>query len=276
MPDLVRWEHGIRVAPYMRSLKQHRPVVVVLADRQRARILVYRNGEVTEPEDLLADTSMGDLTDVSTNKRAYQLRVQAGEGTRGTTSGVRGETATDQAQRILEVSSERMWKALGLAAASYAGADGFLVLGGPSETAARLSSYLPEPVRARATEGASLHLGMTTAEIRTAAEEAAHALSAAHHESLVGEVVDRARSGGKAVLGGEATARALREMRVDTLLLSASFLRSDPDFADHCAGAALSQHAQVEEIGSPGGERLDQEGGGIGARLRYRIDGEGD
>jgi peptide subunit release factor 1 (eRF1) len=117
---------------------------------------------------------------------------------------------------------------------------------------------------------------MTTAEIRTAAEEAAHALSAAHHESLVGEVVDRARSGGKAVLGGEATAKALREMRVDTLLLSAPFLRSDPDFADHCAGAALSQHAQVEEIGGPGGERLDQEGGGIGARLRYRIDGEGD
>jgi hypothetical protein len=274
MPDLVRWEKGIRVAPYMRGLKQHRPVVVVLADRQRARILVYRNGEVEEPEDLLADTAMGDLSDVGTNKRAYESRAVGSERSRGTISGVRGETATDQAQRILEVSSDRMWKALGHAVAGYAGAHGFVVLGGPHETVGRLSEYLPDATRGRVAERSSLHLGMSAAEVRDAAEAAAHEMSAAHHAALVDEVVDRARSGGRAVLGRDATLKALREMRVEMLLLSADILRDDPDLADHCAGTALLQDAVVEEVAGTGGERLKEEGGGIGARLRYRVDGD--
>jgi hypothetical protein len=273
MPDLVRWEHGIRVAPYMRSLKQHRPVVMVLADRQRARVLVYRNGVVEEPDNLLADTGLGDLTDVGTHKRAYQHRVQGPEGGgHGTTSGVSGETATDQAQRIMEVSSDRMWKVLGQTAAAYAGPDGFIVLGGPSETASRLAGYLPEKLRGRVAERTSLHLDMTLPEVRAAAEAAAHELSATAHQVMVDEVVDRARSGGRAVLGREGTERALREMRVETLLLSAAFVRGSPDFADHCAGAALLQQAEVEEVGGAGGARLDDEAGGIGARLRYRVD----
>jgi hypothetical protein len=274
MPDLVRWEKGIRVAPYMRGLKQHRPVVVVLADRQRARILVYRNGEVEEPEDLLADTALGDLSDVGTNKRAYESRAAGSERSRGAISGVRGETATDQAQRILEVSSDRMWKALGQAVAGYAGAHGFVVLGGPHETVGRLGEYLPDATRGRVAERVSLHLGMSAAEVRDAAEAAAHEMSAAHHADLVDEVVDRARSGGRAVLGRDATLKALREMRVEMLLLSADLLRDDPDFADRCAGTALLQDAAVEEVSGAGGGRLNEEGGGIGARLRYRVDGD--
>lgn len=273
MPDLVRWEKGIRVAPYMRGLKQHRPVVVVLADRQRARILVYRNGTVEEPEDLLADTALGDLTDVGTHKRGYTNRVQGPDGGgQGTTSGVRGETATDQAQRILEVSSDRMWKALGQAVAGRAGHDGFVVIGGPTETSSRFAGYLPDAVRERAVERSALHFDMSAAEVRDHAEAAAHELSAAQHAALVDEVIDRARSGGRAELGRDACERALRDMRVDTLLVSSGFLRADPDFADRCAGTALLQHAAVEEIGGEGGERLDSEAGGMAARVRYRVD----
>ncbi len=276
MPDLVRWEKGIRVAPYMRGLKQHRPVVVVLADRLRARILVYRNGAVEEPEDLLADTALGDLTDVGTHKRAYTNRVQGPEGGgRGTISGVRGETATDQAQRILEVSSDRMWKELGQAVAARAGNDGFVIIGGPTETSSRLAGYLPESFADRCVERSSLHFDMSLAEVRSEAEKAAHELSSAHHAALVETIVDLARSGGRAVLGRDATERALRDMRVDTLLISSSFLRADPDFADHCAGTALLQHASVDEVGGAGGERLDAEAGGIAARVRYHVDGGG-
>lgn len=275
MPDLVRWEQGMRVGPYMRGLKQHRPVVIVLADRQRARVLVYRNGEVTEPDDLLADTALGDLTDVGTQKRAYANRGPAVDGFRGTISGIRGETATDQAQRILEVSSERLWKELGQVAASHAGADGFLVLGGPSDTVGRLGGYLPDTLKPRVMQHPSLNFDMSLSEIRAAAEDAASELSVAGHESLVDEVVDRARSGGRAVLGPDETAKALREMRVETLLLSTAFMRSNPDFADRSAGTALLQQAAVEEVAGPGGERLDAEAGGMAARLRYRIDGDG-
>lgn len=89
---------------------------------------------------------------------------------------------------------------------------------------------------------------------------------------LVDGVIDQARAGGKGVLGRDETVAALREMRVDTLLLSRALLRDDPELADRCVGTALAQDAEVEEVSGPGAERLDEEGGGMGARLRYRID----
>jgi hypothetical protein len=60
-------------------------------------------------------------------------------------------------------------------------------------------------------------------------------------------------------------------MRVDTLLLSRTFIRAQPDAADQCVGSALAQDASVEELSEEGAARLDREGGGIGARLRYRV-----
>jgi hypothetical protein len=271
MPDLVRWEPGIRVAPYVRGLKQHRPVVLVLADRMRARVLIYRSGEIEEPEDLRADTDVGDLTDVGTHKRAYQTRDPAGL---GTTSGVRGETATDQAQRIMEVESERMWKSLVRTMLRYADGDGLMVLGGTPDTVGRLAELVPEVARPRVLQRTALHLGLTLPELRDAAEQAAHELTERMLEGLVDEVVDRARSSGRAVLGREATEKALLGMRVDTLVLSRTFRAGAPDFADHCVGTALLQNARVEEASGTGGDRLDQEAGGIGARLRYRLPGE--
>lgn len=262
MPDLVRWEAGIRAAPYVRGLKQHRPVVVVLADRQQARVLLYRGGEVEEPEDLEADTFLGDLSDVGVRKRSVRA------------SGVRGETSTDQAQRILEVSSERMWKALGRSVAEYASPDGWIVLGGTPETVGRLSDYLPDSASDRVIERPSLHLGMSHAEVKEAAEEAASELSRRYQAGHVEEVVDAALAGGRAVLGLDATVKALREMRVDRLLVTRAFRESRPDLADQAVGTALLQDADIEEVAGEGSERLEREGGGIGARLRYRLDGD--
>jgi peptide subunit release factor 1 (eRF1) len=85
-------------------------------------------------------------------------------------------------------------------------------------------------------------------------------------------VVDAAGAGGLAAFGREETLRALDEMRVDTLLLSRSFILQQPDLADRCVGAALAQDAAVEELSEEGAARLDR-GGGIGARLRYRVRG---
>ncbi len=263
MPDLVRWEQGIRAAPYVRGLKQLRPVVVVLADRQRARLLIYRDGEIREPEDLRADTALGDLSDVNMGKRGAR------------TTGIRGATSTDQAQRLLEVSSERMWKALGQRVSEYAGFNGYVVLGGTPETVSRLAGYLPESFSDRILERPSLHLAMTPAQVLEAAEQAARELTEARLEVSVDEVVDRARSGGRAVLGRQGTERALREMRVDLLLLSRGFIDAHPDFADRCVGTALAQDASVEEVPGEGAARLDAEGEGIGARLRYRLDVDG-
>ena len=58
---------------------------------------------------------------------------------------------------------------------------------------------------------------------------------------LVGQVLDLAHSGGRGCLGAEATEKALRESRVDTLLLSRSYISENPDHADRCVGTAFNQ-----------------------------------
>ncbi|MGD2069594.1 MAG: hypothetical protein PVI57_13040 [Gemmatimonadota bacterium] len=266
MPDLVRWEPGIRVAPYVRGLKQERPVVLVLADSQKARLFEYRDGRVREVTDLRADTFLGDLSDVGVRKRSVN------------NTGVRGETSTDQAQRILEVSSERMLKELVKVVVERVGDHGFLVIGGTPETVKHASDAVPRSMGERVLERPSLYLGMSDAEVKSAAEEAASELTQRRQEEILASVIDQARSGGRACLGRDDVERALREMRVETLLLSRGFIQDDPDFADHCVGAAFVQDAGVEELGGAGAARLDEEGGGIGARLRFRIrhDGAGE
>lgn len=259
MPNLVRWEDGIRAAPYIRGLKRLRRIAVVIADRRRARHFALGEGELTELPALVADQDLGDLSDVGVRK----------SGTRRT--GVRGETATDQAQRILEQSADRMWKSTVEQLIELAGEDGFIVVGGTPETVGRIESLLPARLHDRTETSTHLHLDMSLAEVRDAVSEVAAALNQRLQEDLVDGVVDQARSGGKGVLGRDATVAALRQMRVDTLLVSRSFLRDDPELADRCVGTALAQDAEVEEVSGTGADRLDSEGDGMGARLRYRV-----
>ncbi|MFP3948725.1 MAG: hypothetical protein ACOC8K_06060 [Gemmatimonadota bacterium] len=259
LPTLARWEQGIRVAPYIRGLKQDRVVAAVLLDSQRARIFEYRDGELVEPESLRADTFIGDLTDVNSSKRA------------STHTGTRGETGTDAAQRALEVTSERMRKKLMEVVSELVGDKGLVVIGGTPEMVSAASSSVPKAMQGRVAERPSLHVEMSTAEVKEAVEGAASELTREIQSRLVDQVIDQALANGRGSLGRESTERALLERRVDTLLLARAFIDENQDFADHCVGTAFEQHAEVEEVSGEADDRLMEAGGGIGARLRYKI-----
>ncbi len=259
MPDLVRWEGGIRVAPYVRALKQERLVLTVLVDSRRARIFEYRNGELGEPKNLNAETFLGDLTDINVSKRATSH------------TGVRGKTGTDAAQKFLEVGSERMLKKLMDLVTERVGEEGLLVIGGTSEAVAAAKAHLSNSVKARVAEEPSLRLEMSEAEVRDALEKAASKVNQRMQGELLEEVINLARAGGRGALGPGDVERALKEARVDTLLVSRNFIRANPDYADHLIGGAFEQHADVQELSGEGADRLDLEGEGMAARLRYTL-----
>ena len=260
MPDLVRFEEGIRVAPYVRGLKRLRKIVVAVADRRRVRLFGLEGSELVEGASLHADQDVGDLSDVGVSKAGSRR------------SGVRGETATDQAQRALDQGSDRLWKEAVEKIVEASGAEGFIVLGGTPEAVGRLEALLPDRVRDRTETATAMHMDQSLPEVQEMVEGAASVLNKRLQGDLVAGVVDLARAGGKGVLGPERTVTALREMRVDTLLLSRNFLRDDPELADRAVGTALAQDAEVEEVSGPGAEVLDHEAGGMGARLRYRVE----
>ena len=260
MPDLVRFEDGIRVAPYVRGLKRLRKIAVAIADRRRVRLFRLEGSQLVETEPLSNESDVGDLSDVGVSKAGSRR------------SGVRGETAADQAQRTLDQGSDRLWKEAVERIVEESGADGFIVLGGTPEAVGRLEALLPDRVRHRTESNLAMHLDQSLQDVQEMVEGAASILNKRLQGDLVAGVVDLARAGGKGVLGPEGTVTALREMRVDTLLLSRNFLRDDPELADRAVGTALAQDAEVEEVSGPGAEVLDHEAGGMGARLRYRIE----
>ena len=260
MPDLIRFEAGIRVAPYLRSLKQDRNVVAVLVDSRRARLFSYRAGDFQEQEDLIAETYLGDLTDTRVSKRA------------GKRTGVRGETGADVAHRSLEVASERMLKDLAGAVTARMGSGGLLVLGGPAAAIGGLVHHLPQSLMERTVQRPSMNFDMSDSEILDAVEEAASEISKRIHRVLCVDVVDRALSGEKGALGPESVEQAAREGRVGALLLSRTFISGNPDYADHLIGAVFERGGEVEEISLEVPNPLDTEGRGVAARLRYDLE----
>lgn len=259
MPNLVRWEDGLRVAPYARALKQARPVVAVIIDSRKARILRYRMGLLAQRDFLEADTYLGDLTDVNVAKVP------------STHSGIRGKTGTDAAKNFLDVERERMVTRVAEEVRDEVGKDGLLILGGAERTVDALVGELGDLAADRRRVLGSLSFDMSDAKLRDAVETAASEISQSLQGDIVRTLVERARSNGDACLGEEETEKALSEARVDTLLIADSFRRDDPDRADHFEGAAFEHGAKVVEVGREVGEELQREGGGVGAILRYRV-----
>jgi hypothetical protein len=261
VPTLARWETGIRVAPYIRGLKQLRPMVTVLVDARRGRVFRYREGEVTELVDLRADTFMGDLSEAASSRRASKH------------SGSRGETATDTAQRVLEKGTERMLREVKELVSDVAGDDGFILLGGEQDALAALMPMLSGFNESRIWENSSLWLEMSLAEVKAATAEAASELSKRRQTALLEQIKEQAFSRGNGCLGGNYTLQALAAGSVDILVLSRGFVEANPDYADKVVAQAFEQGADVRVFGSGSSEDLDEVGGGIGARLRFRPGG---
>jgi hypothetical protein len=259
MPDLVRWERGLRVAPYVRALRQARPVIGVIVDSRQARVVRYAAGELTERDHLHGDTALGDLTDIVQSKRA------------AVATGVRGKTGTDTAQTLLRVERDRLLGRVAEEVLEAAGASGGVVLGGTAQATAALRNLLEEHLDAgRLFEHDGLALDLTDAEIRSLLEQAASDLTDRRNARLVEQLLDEARGGQAGCLGEDDVVQALREHRVRLLAFTDGFRAAHPDRTDHLTGAAFMQGAELEEIGREPGARLDA-AGGVGALLHYRI-----
>ena len=258
MPDLVRWEFGIRAAPYVRALKQGRVVVTALADRRKARIFTYRTGTLTEHTDLLADLDHGDLHESTSSHRA------------ATQTGSRGETGTDAGQRALDVSASRLHAHVIEEVEKLAGRDGFVVFGGTGDVVAGLARQVGG-LTGRVAERPSMHVDMAEPEVLAETEAAASELTLGAQGTVLGEVLDAARAQGRGCFGVKDTTEALRDGRVDLLVVSRGLREREMDLVDHLIGAAFDHGAAIEEISAEVGARLDAEGEGVAARLRYTV-----
>lgn len=256
MPDLVRWEDGAHMAPYVRALKQARPVTVVVLDRRHARFCQYVHGELSEKEVLHSNSAIVDGQPEGSSKRA------AGS------SGQRGEARVDAARRSEDAATQRMLGDVVDRVEAAAKSGHLLVVGGSSEAVSSLMRSLSTAASDRTMEVSGISTDVSAAQLKEAVEEAASALSLRLQRNLVNEVIETTRSAGRACLGHEQTERALQAGAVDTLVFSRSFARNHPGAVEQLVDRTLEQGGSVEEISEAAATELDREGG-IGARLRF-------
>jgi hypothetical protein len=258
VPDLVRWRRGPVLGPFLQAITQERQTLVVLADSRRARLLRYRSGRLSEHVDYRADGFIDDLSDRHSSKRA------------ATTSGIRGVTATDAADRIRRRETQRL---LRLVMESVLNDDdqASIIIGGPDATAAVLASMLRDARAGTVLVESSLRVTMSAPEIQAVIEPVASSLSRSMHSGILQDVLDLARRHERGVLGPLPTLAAGELGQIELLLLTPRFLKAYEDDAEALIARVLDTGGAVDILAGEAAARLDDLAGGAAARLRFVV-----
>jgi len=254
--DLVRWRQGVYVAPYLRTLKNRRPVTLVVLTRMHATTYRYLDGELEPGVELHAEWPAAEAADVGISKRASSA------------SGVRGVTRTDYRRRTEAENAKRHRKELVETLEGMAGDDGGVVLGGTVKAISAVRKDLEAKLAGRIVEAPEVSFDSTRPELEAAVAAAASTLTRMRQARLLEACAD---AGDRASRGWNQTYRALAAGAVDTLLVARGLIESSPDDAERLVRLAMAQGADVEELGEELGEQLTAGAEGVAARLRFRV-----
>jgi hypothetical protein len=256
-PTMAAWSTGPCLSPFVRAIKEARPVIVAVVDARMARLFRYvdRQAELVET--------------VRAHAVVEPPSHMGGPPRQGFHAGTRGSTGTDEAQRDLLAGTEQMQTEVARRIAVLANADGWIVIGGiPNAARATLERLAPD-LTARAMPAPSLDVHATEAQVAECAREAASTLRNAYDARRVREAIEESeRDGGYGVTGVVETRRALEESRARELYVTLNFVLNHAAEAEAAIRLAFDRGALVEHVSGEAAEQLDRVGG-VAARLRY-------
>jgi hypothetical protein len=267
VPFAVEWRtDGILIAPYLRLLKQQRPLILGVISSEGAKLYRYQAETLQAASEVEAPPTVDEPSHMSAPPR------------NGFHHGVRGQTGRDETERRERAAFERLTNDVIRRLEDLTRDGAWIALGGTTQRAKEIFEQLPRSMKDRATVSDDLTLRLTEPEIREIAAKQAAELSRARDAAWLDEVINRGRAGSKATIAIPTTARALSAHAVHELFISAGFLESRWREAEQLVRAALDGGAEVEVVAGEGAARLDRECGGVAAELRFplpSIDGSG-
>jgi release factor family 10 len=256
-PTLAVWSTGPCLAPYIRALKEDRPVVVAVVDARQAELYRYRLGTPERVETMHAHHVVQETAHMGTSPR------------QGYHVGTRGSTGRDAAQRSLLAGRNRMITQSAARILELAGTDGWIVLGGIRRVVASLAPELEARAPGRVLTLPTLDVHASTDDVAHAARTGASTLRSTHDAGRIAAIADLAAAHGLGVTGSLDTKWALEQSAVRELFLTHRFLEDHGADAEDAVRAALEQDATVEEVSGDAAGDLDA-AGGIAAALRFR------
>lgn len=261
-PTLAAWRHGPVITPYLRALKQHRPVIVALVDSRSAQLYRYALGSL----EALPELSLA----VPEAEPGAQERPQPKGGP--SHPGPRGSLDTEALQRRKVAAFHRLALALGARLTELSGDDGWILIGGTPEWARHAGDAVPAGYTGRVMVSPTLDHNAHGPVIAQAAKHAASELRAAQGHELVERILERSGAGGRGAKGVPAVQRAIHAGAVDLLVVSPHFLNSSELDVEEIIRAALTRGGDIEVLSGSAATELDERSEGVAARLRFAID----
>lgn len=254
---LAVWSTGPSLAPYMRALKETRPVIVAVADATKAELYQYRRGSLEQLDTIRAHHAVKEPTHMSAPPR------------QGFHRGTGGPPGRDLAQRSLLAGRDRMLAETIDRISELAGKDAWIVLGGIRREVAQLAQDLELTFPNRVMEPDAFDVHASEAEVSEIARKGASALRVAFDTRRVEELAGLAAGHGLGVVGPGDTRMALIQASVRELYLTHRYLQEHASEAEEAIRSALEQDASIEEVSGRAAAVLDEHGG-IAAGLRFR------
>jgi hypothetical protein len=255
VPTLAVWDSGLCLGPYIRALKELRPVIIAVADARKVVLHRYSLGALEHVATLRAQRTVGPHDHMSAPAPT------------GFHPGTRGRTGRDMAQHALNSGRDRMLTDAAGRITELAGAESWILLGGIARVAAQLAKRLPHSERR--VLRATLDVHATAAEIAAAARGAASRLRNDSDAQGLIDIDEAGRTAGMGVLGPDAVRAALELASVSELYFTHQYLLSRPADAEELIRGAVAQNASIEDVTGDPAVFLDARGG-VAARLRWR------
>jgi len=203
LPVPVRTQVVVNHTPAVRQLElvvdEYERFGLLLADRQRARVLVYELGELVESDDVFDLLPRDEDHDNSTRPENVQAHR---------------DEAVQQHLRHAAAAAFKVFKDHEFDR---------LIIGAPDDIAGDLESQLHPYLRERVVARCAISVGASDDEIRTAALAVEADVERQKEAEAVARLRDEVGAGRRGVAGLDDTLRALVERRVETLLVSSGY-----------------------------------------------------
>ncbi len=249
------------VGPLLYALDEYEPYLVVRLDLEEARFY----------ESFLGQAEFRDSLEIELE--AYDFAERTGMPASARVGGYGGVQVHhgDKFDDMIEAQRMRFYREVAERARQLAEQEHIerLILGGNEQSAHTLKKLLPEKLRDQVVDIVSIPGHYSAHEIFQHIQPLALDFERTQEEALVDAIVNAARAGGRAILGPQAVDTALENQQVAALVLA--WPPEDAEQANGRAYRALALNSDIEMVHGPAAQRLQDEAGGVAARLYYTL-----
>lgn len=203
--DRVRLGAKPYVKPLAYLLQYYTHYGVILVDSQSARFFHYNLGELQETEGYQGE-------------EVRKLKHGSGSSATGMRGGAPGARREDEAH-------QRNLREAAAAAGAFFSARNVrrLFIGGTDDNVAQFREHLPKQLQSCVAAIFNIDMGANEAEVTRRTFDLLEGTQRAYEHKMVGDLITMASKGGRAVIGLEETLKAVREGRVQTLVVAEGF-----------------------------------------------------